>query len=110
MGCIVRGEHQVSPRNTVVCGALLQTLATGRAEWLETPKPTVWEAGPDAIFWLSSVLTIIFAVITVGTYREVARLTRKRAAVDAALQEQSLTEHSDAAWTQNSHLQSQRPE
>lgn len=52
----------------------IQTLATGRAEWLESPRPLIWESGPDVMFWLSLIATLIFTALTIASYRALKKL------------------------------------
>ena len=54
----------------------LQTLTTGRAEWLESPRPLVWESGLDVMFLLSTLATLILGGLTIAAYRSVAKMTR----------------------------------
>lgn len=56
----------------------MQTLTTGRAEWLDTPqpKPTVWEAGPDLMFGVSVIGTLITGAATIAAYTGLAKLRR----------------------------------
>jgi membrane protease YdiL (CAAX protease family) len=59
----------------------LQTLAIGRPEWQESSRPLVWESGPDAMFWLSLIGTLIFGSLTVASYRSVAKVARMHSTI-----------------------------
>lgn len=53
--------------------------ASGRSEWqgMSSPKPVIWETGPDVSFWISLVAALIAAAAAAGAYLALARVARK---------------------------------
>lgn len=82
----------------------MQTLTTGRAEWLETPEPTIWESGPDLMFGISLVGTLVTGAATIAAYTGLAKLRRSTTQVWQA----NTNEAIHAAWNPYSRLQGER--
>jgi membrane protease YdiL (CAAX protease family) len=63
----------------------LDLFATGRSEWQAstTPKPLIWEAGPDASFAVNVAALLIVAAITGWAYRVLGAAARRDPAVSA---------------------------
>jgi membrane protease YdiL (CAAX protease family) len=68
-------------------------LAAGQSEWQAptAPRPLIWEAGPDASFWLALAALVIVGGLAVGAFSALATVARRErsplgsgAAVDAA--------------------------
>jgi len=55
-----------------------QLIATGQAEWQTSPErsPLIWDAGPDASFWISVVLFLVAVAAAVWAYRGLAMVAR----------------------------------
>jgi membrane protease YdiL (CAAX protease family) len=69
--------------------------ARGRSEWQAspTPKPLIWDSGPDGAFWLSLGATLIVGTAAAWAYAALASVVRK----------------AGARVSPNPHLQQPRP-
>jgi hypothetical protein len=69
--------------------------ARGRSEWQAspTPKPLIWDSGPDGSFWLSLGATLIVGTAAAWAYAALASVVRK----------------AGARVSPNPHLQQPRP-
>lgn len=61
-----------------VLGAL-DLFARGRSEWQasSTPKPLIWDTGPDASFWISLVAALVVGAAAVWAYATLASVVRR---------------------------------
>lgn len=55
----------------------------GRSEWQlsSAPRPLIWEAGPDASFWVTVVALVMVAAAAVWAYSGLSRAARRAASV-----------------------------
>ncbi len=53
----------------------LDLFARGQSEWQASavPAPLVWESGPDASFWLSTLAAAVVGAAAIAAYRSLAR-------------------------------------
>lgn len=60
--------------------------ARGRSEWQlsTTPRPLVWQTGPDSAFWANVAALLVVGTLTVFAYAALAGVTRRARAADAA--------------------------
>jgi membrane protease YdiL (CAAX protease family) len=67
--------------------AAFALFAGGRSEWQATamPKPSIWETGADASFWILVALTLVVGAAAVWAYAALARVAKNTLPLDRRL-------------------------